>query len=96
MNEYKLCKLHSLIIPSQNEKMTTWIFIHGLLSTGAYFVDLALTDEISLNSEIHLIDLRNRGRSPKTETMFANDIIMDIRHYIDDHQLKEVCILGAS
>ena len=90
------CKLSSVIIPSKGEKMNTWIFIHDLMSNGASLQDLAKAEEMSQNSEIHLIDLRNHGKSAKMASMFYYDLINDIRLYLDDHSLKDVCILGIS
>ena len=96
MNLYEVCELHSMIIPAKKEKKTTWLFIHGLLADGNYFEDLARSDQMSLYSEIHLIDLRNHGKSAKMRTMLPKEMSMDIRHYIDDKSLGEVNILGVS
>ena len=96
MNPYKAIKLHSIIIPSKGTKMNTWVFINGSFLDAEHFEEVARSPEMTLNTEIHLIDIRNYGKSPKTATMFYEEIIMDIRLYIDSHSLTELCILGAS
>ena len=54
-------KLKSTIIPAKEEKKNAWILIHGMLGEGLQYLKYAETKEMSLNSEIHLIDLRNHG-----------------------------------
>ena len=96
MDQTSHYKLFSTIIPAKEEKKTTWIFIHGLFADGSSFERQARTEEMSLNSEIHLIDMRNHGRSGKTKTMSNEEVAMDIRHYADDHQIEKFNVFAFS
>ena len=45
---------------------------------------------------VHLIDLRNHGKSFHSEEMSHDDLAHDILHYMEFHQLEKVNLLGHS
>ena len=46
--------------------------------------------------EVHLIDLRNHGRSFHSDTFSYADMAADLTAYCDHHQLQQVVVLGHS
>ena len=69
------------------------LIIHGLFgmsdnwqSIGRQFSDF----------EVHLIDLRNHGRSPHSSNFNYDVMVEDLVQYIQEKELKQVILLGHS
>lgn len=45
---------------------------------------------------VHLLDLRNHGRSFHSENMSHDDLADDITHYMEAHQMEKAIVLGHS
>lgn len=87
-----MIKLHSNIIGDKGQPL---LILHGFLGMGDNWKTLAK----KYNKEgfqVHLIDQRNHGRSPHT-TQFNYDVLAaDIVDYCQQHQLKDIYLLGHS
>ena len=45
---------------------------------------------------MHLLDARNHGKSPHTDEFGYDNMAMDVREYIQDHNLKNIVLMGHS
>ncbi len=70
------------------------IIIHGLFGMSDNWNTLG--KRFAKNYNVHLIDLRNHGRSPHSDIFDYNTISRDILEYIDDNRLSNSIILGHS
>lgn len=82
--------LHSTIIGSGKPLLV----LHGVFGMsdnwntfGKYFADYF---------EVHLIDLRNHGRSFHADDFNYELMVEDVYHYLQHHKLSDVCLLGHS
>jgi len=82
--------LHSLI----NGSGEPLIILHGFLGMGDNWKTLA--NKFSANYEVHLVDQRNHGRSFHDDDFSYELMVEDLVHYLDQHQLGSVNILGHS
>jgi esterase len=84
-------KLFSKIYGGKGQDL---IIIHGLFGMGDNWETLA--KQFSKYCKVHLIDLRNHGRSPHS-TEFNYDVMCaDVLEYIEDNELVNPIILGHS
>ena len=67
------------------------IIIHGLFGMSDNWNTLG--KRFAKNYNVHLIDLRNHGRSPHSDIFDYNTISRDILEYIDDNRLSNSIIL---
>ncbi|PIE50643.1 MAG: alpha/beta hydrolase [Flavobacteriales bacterium] len=85
--------LHSKIYGQENEGLPLLIF-HGLFGMldnwGTFGRDLGES------RPVHLIDLRNHGRSFHTNGMTHKDLADDITNYMQYHQIEKAHLLGHS
>jgi pimeloyl-ACP methyl ester carboxylesterase len=70
------------------------IVLHGLFGSGTNWRSLARG--LSDDCEVHLLDLRNHGRSPHADSMVYPEMADDLRAYMDAHGLEAAAILGHS
>jgi pimeloyl-ACP methyl ester carboxylesterase len=70
------------------------IVLHGLFGSGTNWRSLARG--LSDDCEVHLLDLRNHGRSPHADSMIYPEMADDLRAYMDAHGLEAAAILGHS
>jgi len=84
-------KLHSNIIGSGQP----FIILHGFLGMGDNWKTLAKKFAEG-DLEVHLVDQRNHGRSPHSDTFNYDILAEDLKAYCDDHQLKDIILLGHS
>lgn len=45
---------------------------------------------------VYLVDLRNHGKSPHTDTHSIDDMVGDLVKFIDDHEIQNPVVLGHS
>lgn len=72
-----------------------FIFLHGFLGMGDNWKTLG-TKFSELGYEVHLIDQRNHGRSFHSNDFSYEAMVKDLKSYIDEHQLKDIILLGHS
>lgn len=72
-----------------------FIFLHGFLGSGDNWKTLG-TKFSELGYEVHLIDQRNHGRSFHSNDFSYEAMVKDLKSYIDEHQLKDIILLGHS
>ncbi len=82
--------LHSKIIG----KGTSLLILHGFLGLGDNWISLGR--KFSQDFEVHLLDLRNHGRSFHDDEMDYEMMCQDILNYCQHHNLDSISILGHS
>lgn len=70
------------------------IIIHGLYGASDNWVTIGKA--LSENFEVHMIDQRNHGRSPHSETHDYESMQNDLTEYMDDKRLERATIIGHS
>jgi len=70
------------------------IILHGLFGSSDNLGRIA--NELAKDYEVHSLDLRNHGESFHTEEMSYALMTKDVIHYLDEHNISSVNILGHS
>jgi pimeloyl-ACP methyl ester carboxylesterase len=70
------------------------VVLHGLFGAGRNWITVARA--LASQYRFHLVDLRNHGGSPHTETMTYLDMVADVRRLIDTLALDEFTLVGHS
>jgi len=70
------------------------IVLHGLFGSGTNWRSLARG--LSDGRAVHLLDLRNHGRSPHADSMDYPEMADDLRAYMDEQGIEAAAILGHS
>ncbi len=83
--------LHSTILGEGQ----AFIFLHGFLGMSDNWKTLG-TQFSEEGYEVHLIDQRNHGRSFHSDDFNYEVMVEDLKRYCDQHQLKEIILLGHS
>jgi pimeloyl-ACP methyl ester carboxylesterase len=83
--------LHSNILG----KGQPFIFLHGFLGMSDNWKTLG-TQFSENNYEVHLLDQRNHGRSFHSDDFNYEVMVEDLKTYCDEHQLKDIILLGHS
>ena len=84
-------KLHSIIL-GEGQPL---LILHGFLGMNDNWKTLG-NDFAEAGFQVHLIDQRNHGRSPHSETFNYLELAKDLKEYIDSHSLKNVFLIGHS
>tara|TARA_B110000240_G_C13375778_1_gene400250 strand:- start:14 stop:784 length:771 start_codon:yes stop_codon:yes gene_type:complete len=84
-------KLHSKIYGDKGQDL---IVIHGLFGMGDNWNSLG--KQFSKYCKVHLIDLRNHGRSPHSADFNYEVMCEDILEYMEDKDISNPIILGHS
>jgi len=84
-------KLFSKIYGDKGQDL---IIIHGLFGMGDNWRTLG--KQFSKYCKVHLIDLRNHGKSPHAKKFNYEVICEDLFEYINDNNIKKSIILGHS
>lgn len=71
------------------------LILHGYFGMGDNWKSLA-TKFSQMNFEVHLIDLRNHGRSFHSEVFNYEVMVADIYNYITANNLEKISIIGHS
>lgn len=71
------------------------IIIHGFLGMSDNWKTLGL-QFAQLGFQIHLLDMRNHGKSFHSDEFNYEIMVEDVKSYIDFHQLQHVTLLGHS
>lgn len=83
--------LHSKIYGLQGQDV---IIIHGLFGMGDNWATLGR--RFAKYHKVHLVDLRNHGKSPHSDNFNYDVMCEDLLHYIDSHNVHDAIILGHS
>ncbi|KAG6876906.1 hypothetical protein C0993_012162 [Termitomyces sp. T159_Od127] len=84
-------------IPSNGNKTSgAVVILHGLFGSKRNFASLCKAFLRDLNRPIYALDLRNHGSSAHVQPMTYEAMAADVRHFITEHELKDVSILGHS
>ena len=73
---------------------TDLIIIHGLFGMSDNWSTIA--KRLAANFKVHLLDLRNHGRSPHSDVFNYDVLSDDVVEYIYDHNIKKPILLGHS
>lgn len=84
--------LHSKVLGRENRPVL--LILHGLFGSGDNW--LSLGRRFAQHCEVHLLDLRNHGRSFHSEVMGFDALCEDLRYYKLQHSLSEFFLLGHS
>lgn len=84
-------RLHSNIIGEGKPLL----ILHGFLGMGNNWKTLG-QDFSEAGYQVHLIDQRNHGRSPHSDSFSYDLLARDIKEYFDAHQLAPGVVLGHS
>lgn len=83
-------KLHSQI----SGEGTPLIIMHGVFGMGDNWQTLGR--KWAENYEVHLLDMRNHGRSPHSDEFSYEAMSDDLSEYLAEHNIEEAHILGHS
>ncbi len=86
-----MIKLHSTILGEGKPLL----ILHGFLGMGDNWKTLG-NKFSEAGFQVHLLDLRNHGRSPHSEEMNYEVMAQDINHYCSGHNLENILLLGHS
>lgn len=84
-------KLHSNIIGEGKPLL----ILHGFLGMNDNWKTLG-NEFAEAGFQVHLIDQRNHGRSPHSDTFNYLELAKDVKEYMDDHGLRNVILMGHS
>lgn len=70
------------------------IIIHGLFGMSDNWNSLG--KEFAKHFMVHIIDLRNHGRSPHSDNFNYDIMCQDVLEYIEDHNIESPVLLGHS
>lgn len=72
------------------------LILHGLFGTGDNWKSLANRFNEENGLQVHLLDLRNHGRSPHTDAFSYELMALDVKEYCEQNNLKNIILLGHS
>ncbi len=84
--------LHSNILGSDNSPAL--LIFHGLFGSGSNWMTLGR--RFARGYAVHLIDLRNHGRSFHSAVMSLDAMREDVAYYVSHYRLQDICLLGHS
>ncbi|MCE9499323.1 MAG: alpha/beta fold hydrolase [Leptospira sp.] len=70
------------------------VVLHGLFGSSKNW--LSVGKVLSQFGPVYLLDARNHGESPHSETHTLNDMALDLKEFIADHLTEKPVILGHS
>lgn len=76
-------------------KGTPFVIIHGFLGMSDNWKTLGI-QFAEEGFEVHMLDMRNHGRSFQSDDFSYDLMVQDVVAYCDDKQLKEIVLLGHS
>ncbi len=70
------------------------LILHGLLGASRNWTTIgrALKDRF----DVHILDVRNHGHSPHTDTMRWTELTADVAAYVQTHHLNNIILMGHS
>lgn len=70
------------------------IIIHGYLGMGENWKSMG--KRFSEHYQVHLVDLRNHGKSFHSDDFNYDLMVQDLANYVDHHQLENITVIGHS
>lgn len=70
------------------------VILHGLFGSATNWRSVAR--KLAADHEVHALDLRNHGASPWADTMSYTEMADDVQHYVEQHNLNSVTVMGHS
>ena len=70
------------------------IIVHGLYGSSDNWLSVA--KDLSTNFEVFILDQRNHGKSPHSESHTYNDLKEDLLEFMNDHSIEKASLLGHS
>ncbi|MBP7281348.1 MAG: alpha/beta fold hydrolase [Leptospiraceae bacterium] len=70
------------------------IIIHGLFGSSKNWISNA--KELNKLVYVYSIDVRNHGDSPHSETHTIDELVLDLKEFIDEHNIEKPILLGHS
>lgn len=77
-----------------DEGKPTVIILHGLLGSLDNWQSIA--KQLAENYQVYIIDQRNHGRSPHSDTMNYELLVQDLVEFCEQHQIHFTSIIGHS
>ncbi|RAJ14676.1 alpha/beta fold hydrolase [Olleya aquimaris] len=71
-----------------------FVILHGFLGMSDNWKTLG--NQFAEHFEVHLVDQRNHGRSFQSDDFYYDVLAEDIKHYFNNHNIKEAILLGHS
>ncbi|WP_104734751.1 alpha/beta fold hydrolase [Hanstruepera ponticola] len=72
-----------------------FIILHGFLGMGDNWKTLGQQFS-EIGYEVHLVDQRNHGRSFHDDNFSYEDMVNDLKHYLETNDLDDIVLLGHS
>lgn len=94
MGDNSLGQLSQAQMDQQKNSSDTLIFLHGMLNAGRTWRQFVLNDQITVNRDVLLMDLRNHGESDHHESMTYTEMAEDLARYLDERALEKVTLAG--
>ena len=76
------------------EHSSNLLILHGVYGSGDNWISLG--KRLAENHTVYLIDQRNHGRSPWSDEFDYHVLSRDIVNFIEEHQLRNVSLMGHS
>ncbi|KAJ7194591.1 Alpha/Beta hydrolase protein [Mycena pura] len=83
-------------IPTENKTAGAIVILHGLFGSSRNWSAHSRTFARTLHRPIYALDLRNHGASGHARPMTYTAMAADIVHFIRQHSLSDVCLVGHS
>lgn len=84
--------LHSLHF--ENPGAPPLVILHGLLGRSANWT--VVGRELRERFDVHALDLRNHGRSPHSDSMRWEELVADLRLYVENWGWESIRLMGHS
>ena len=88
-------KLKKMLYSKIEGEGKPFLIIHGFLGMSDNWKTLS-TQFAQLGFQVHLLDMRNHGKSFHSEVFSYEVMVEDVKAYIDFHQLENCTLLGHS
>lgn len=73
----------------------TFVILHGFLGMSDNWKSFG-NQVVAEGYEVHMLDMRNHGRSFHSEDFTYQDMVQDVKEYMDSNGLQEAIVLGHS
>ncbi|KAJ7682104.1 alpha/beta-hydrolase [Mycena polygramma] len=83
-------------IPSDNKTSGAIVILHGLFGSARNWGAHTRTFARNLQRPVYALDLRNHGASKHAQPMTYNAMAADVVHFIRQHSLSDVSLVGHS
>jgi len=78
----------------ENPNAPAMVILHGLLGSSRNWTTIGRA--LQERYDVHILDLRNHGSSPHSETMRWAELIDDLSAYLETNGLNDIVLMGHS